>query len=200
MALDDPAPQNLAYPATLFLAPIGTDMPAVDDDPADFPAGWEVLGTDGDKDYDESGVVMSQTEEVFNLKGSGSTTTKKRFRTGESNLVKLNLIDVDPDSWAKVLNDQQVETIAPTMGVAGEKRFSLHRGAKVAAFATLIRYVSPVDNDLNGQIEIPKAFVSVNGDSTFNKGVATMLPVEIEPIVITSADEPFNSVQTHEAS
>lgn len=192
--------QNLAFPITLYLAPVDTAMPAIDDDPADFDPAWEVLGTDGDKDYDDSGVVMSQSETVFDLVPAGSTSVKKRFRTGESNLVKVNLIDVAPDAYAKVMNDAQIETIAPTTGVAGEKRFSLHRGDQVASFAVLGRGVSAVDNDLNMQFEWPKAFVSVNGDTTFNKGVAAALPVEIQPIIITADDEPICSQQTHEAS
>lgn len=193
--------QNLAFPLTLYLAPVGTPMPLIDDDPAvDFDPAWEVLGTDGDKDYDDSGVVVGQNETVFDLIPAGSTSVKKRFRTGEGNLVKLNLIDVSPDMWAKVLNDQQVTTVAPTLGQAGEKRFSLHRGDQVASFAVLARGVSAVDNTLNLQFEYPKAFVSVNGETTFNKGVATALPVEIQPIVITSADEPICSQQTHASS
>lgn len=192
--------QNLAYPLTLYLAPVGTTMPLIDDASADFDPAWEVLGTDGDKDYDDTGVVLGQSETVFDLVPAGSTSVKKRFRTGESNLIKLNLIDVAPEAWAKVLNDAQITTVAPAMGVAGEKRFSLHRGDQVASFAVLMRGVSAVDNDLNLQFEIPKAFVSVNGDTTFNKGVATALPTEIQPIIITDADEPICSQQTHAAS
>jgi hypothetical protein len=193
--------QNLAFPLTAYLAPVGTAMPAIDDIPADFDAAWEVLGTDGDKDYDDTGVIVGQTETVFDLIPAGSTTVKKRFRTGESNGgVKLNLIDVSPEMWAKVLNDAQITTVAPSMGVAGEKRFSLTRGPQVAQFAVLLRGVSAVDNDLNLQFEYPKAFVSVNGDTTFNKGVATALPTEIQPVVITDADEPQCVQQTHEAS
>ena len=192
--------QNLAYPLTLYLAVVGTAMPLIDDDPADFDVAWQVLGTDGDRDYDDSGVVVSQSETVFDLIPAGSTTVKKRFRVGESLLTKLNLIDVSPDQYATVMNDAQLTTIAPAMGVAGEKRFSLFRGDKVASFAVLMRGVSAVDNDLNLQFEIPKAFVSVNGDATFNKGVATALPVEVQPIVIVDADEPICSQQTHAAS
>lgn len=193
--------QNLAFPLTAYLAPVGTAMPLVDDDPADFDPAWEVLGIDGDKDYDDTGVVVDQSEGVFDLVPAGSTTVKKRFRISETNgAAKLNLIDVSPDTAAKVLNDAQVTTVAPTTGVAGSKRFSLTRGAKVAQFAVLLRGVSPVDNDLNMQFEYPKAFVSVNGQSTYNKGVVTAMPVEIQPIVITSDDEPHVDVQTHEAS
>lgn len=191
------APEEvLAFPLTLYLAPVGTEMPLVDDDPADFDTEWKVLGTEGDENYDDSGVVVSHSETVFDFIPAGSTILKKRFRTGEMHSAKLNLVDLSPEQYAKVMNDAQITTVAPTSGQAGSKTFSLYRGPQVNAFAVLMRGVSPVDNDLNLQFQYPSAFVSVNGDATFNKGVATALPVEV-----MAADKNYGCVvQTHEAS
>lgn len=195
------APEEvLAFPLTMYLNSVGATMPLVDDDPADFDAAWEVLGTEGDLNYDDSGVVVSHGETVFDFTPAGSTMLTKRFRVGESLLTKLNLVDLSPDQYAKVMNDAQITTVAPTTGVAGEKSFSLFRGDQVASFAVLLRGVSPVDNDLNMQYEVPKAFVSVNGDATFNKGVATMLPIEMQMIRTSASDDPICRIQTHAAS
>ncbi len=60
--------------------------------------------------------------------------------------------------------------------------------------------MSPVDNDLNMQYLIPKAFVSVNGDVTFNKGVVASLPIEIQMIRHSSADDPKCQIETAAAS
>lgn len=195
------APEEvLAYPLTMFLAPVGTTMPAIDDEPADFDAAWEKLGTEGDLNYGDSGVVVSHGETVFDFTPAGSTMPTKRFRVGESLLTKLELVDLSPEQYAMVMNDAQLTTVAPHMGVAGEKSFSLFRGDSVESFAVLLRGKSPVDNDLNLQYEVPKAFVSVNGDATFNKGVATALPIEMQMVRTSSSDDPICRIQTHAAS
>jgi hypothetical protein len=196
-----PAPHEIvAAPLVIYLAVIGTAFPLIDDLPADFDAAWEVLGTEGSKNYDDSGVSVSQSEEVSDFKPAGSTFPSKRFRTGESNLIKVNLVDIGAAAYAKVMNDAQITTVAFGSGVAGEQSFSLIRGDQVASFAVLLRGMSPADNDLNQQFEISKAFVSVNGDSVYKKGDPVMLPVEIEPIVHSDTDVILNRIQTHVAS
>jgi hypothetical protein len=188
------APEEiLAFPLEVWLAPVGTAFPAVDAVPA---IDWEKLGTEGDLNYDESGVTVSHGEGVFDFTPAGSTMPSKRFRTSESLLTKLNLVDLSPDVYAKVMNDATVTTVAAGLAVAGEKHFSLFRGDQVNSFATLLRGVSPVDNTLAMQFEVPKAFVSVNGDVVFNKGVVAALPIEIQMIRHSAADDPICRIQT----
>lgn len=195
------APEEiLAFPLTVYLAEVGTAMPTVDADPADFDAAWAVLGTEGDLDYDDNGVTMSHSETTFDVTPAGSTMPVKRFRTAEDLLTKLNLLDVSAEQYAKCMNNSAVTTVASGVGVAGHKKFSLFRGDKVAQFAALLRGVSPIDNDLNMQFEVPKCFVSVNGDVPFNKGVATILPIEIQMIRHSEADDPICNQQTGVAS
>ena len=184
------APEEIiASPLTVYLAPIGTAMPAIDAAPT---SPWATLGIEGDLSYDESGVVVSHAETVFDVTPAGSTMPVKRFRTGESLLTKLVLMDVTPETYAMVMNDAVVTT------GAGEKSFDLYRGDIVNSFAVLMRGVSPVDQTLNMQYEIPKAFVSVNGDVTYNKGVVASLPIEIQMIRHASdgSDDPICRIAT----
>ena len=195
------APEEvLAFPLTVYLAPVGTAFPLIDDAPADFAVAWKVLGVEGDLNYDENGVVVSHAETTFDFTPAGSTMPSKRFRTAEDLLTKLNLVDVSPETYAKVMNNATLTTVSPGSGIAGEKHFSLFRGDQVSSFAVLLRGASPVDNDLNMQYEIPKAFVSVNGDVTYNKGVVAALPVEIQMIRHATADNPICRIQTAPAS
>ena len=195
------APEEvLAFPLTVYLADVGTAMPAIDDIPADFDVAWAVLGTEGDLNYDDNGVVVSHGETTYDFVPAGSTMVAKRFRTAEELLTKLNLVDISPEQYAKVMNDAPVTTVAAGAGVAGEKSFDLFRGDKVTSFAVLLRGPSSVDNDLNMQYEVPKAFVSVNGDVTYNKGVVAALPIEIQMIRQAAADDPICRIQTHVAS
>lgn len=175
-----PAPHEVvAAPLTVYLAPVGTSFPLIDDLPASFGVEWEVLGTQGDENYDDEGVTVAHTEETEDFTPAGATMPTKRFRTGESYMISLNLVDVSPDQYAKVMNDASVSEVVAASGVAGEKSFPLFRGDQVASFAVLGRGMSGVDNDLFAQFEIASAFVSVNGDANFNKGTPVALPVEI---------------------
>jgi len=94
------------------------------------------------------------------------------------------------------MNNATVTSTPASTGVAGFDEFDLFRGDSVASFAILMRCPSPADNTLNMQYEIPKAFVSVNGDVTFNKGVVASLPIEIQMIRHSSADDPKVRIQT----
>jgi len=192
------APEEiLAFPLNVYLAAVGSSFPDIDAAPT---TPWELLGTSGDLNYDDSGVIVSHGETVFDANVAGSTMSVKRFRTAESLLTKLNLVDLSPEVYAKVMNDAQLTTVAAGVGTAGEKHFSLFRGDQVNSFAVLLRGVSPVDNDLNMQYEVPKAFVSVNGDVTFNKGVLSTLPIEIQMIRHSTSDDPICRIQTAAAS
>ena len=98
------------------------------------------------------------------------------------------------------MNNAAITTVAAGVGVAGTKSFDLFRGDSVAEYAVLMRCPSPADNTLTMQYQIPKAFVSVNGDVTFNKGVAAVLPLEIQMIRHSSADDPTVVIQTAPAT
>lgn len=178
-----PAPHEVvAAPLTVYLAPVGTSFPTVSQPVASFPVGWEVLGTEGDRNYTDAGVTFSHGEEVEDWTPAGSTMPVKRFRTAESFMLSLELADISPDMYALVMNDA---TVASSGGV---DTFSLFRGDQVNSFAVIARGMSPVDNDLNMQYEFSKAFVSVNGDLTFNKGTPVALPVEILAVLHDDTD------------
>jgi len=192
------APEEVvAAPLTIWLALVGTAFPEIDAAPG---VGWEKLGTEGDMNYDESGVSVSHAETVNDFTPAGSTMPSKRFRTGEDFLIKLNLVDLSPDVYAKVMNNATVTDTPASSGVAGKAAFSLFRGDQVNSFAVLARGLSSVDNTLNMQYRFSKAFVSVNGDITWNKGVPAMLPLEIQAIRHSSADVIDVEIQTAVAS
>lgn len=188
-----PAPNEIiASPLTVYLADVDTAFPAVDDV---LPTGdWLVLGTEGDANYDEEGVTVDHTEGVLDFTPAGRTMPSKRFRTEESFKATLNLVDVSPDTYAKVMNNATVTTGAIS------KRFSLYRGTIVNAFAVVLRGQSSVDNDLNMQYLFSKAFVSVNGQVQFTKGKVAMLPIEILVVRHSDADVVDVEIQTVDAT
>ena len=189
----------VASPLTIYLAPVGFAFPAVDEVPIGT-LGWAKLGTEGANNYDGSGVSVSHAETVSDFVPAGSTMPTKRFRTAESFEIKLNLVDISPDVYAKVMNDAFVTDVAAGSGVAGESWFSLFRGINVNSFAVLARGESSVDNDMNLQYEFSKAFVSVNGDVVWNKGTPAMLPVTILAVKHAATDVIICRIQTADAT
>lgn len=175
------APEEVvASPLTIYIADVGTTMPKIDDTEATIlAASWTKLGVAGANNYDDTGVSLSHAETVNDFTPAGSTMPTKRFRTAESFEMKLNLVDLSPTTYAKIMNDAVVTTVAAGVGIAGESSFSLYRGDQVNSFAVLARGESPVNNTLNMQYEFSKAFLSVNGDAVFRKGVPVALPVSI---------------------
>lgn len=175
-----PAPHEIvAAPVTLFVAAVGSSFPYMDEDPT---TPWIKIGTEGDKNYDEAGVVVGHGETVADFTPAGSTMVVKRFRTAEQPQITLNLVDLSPTMYALVMNDADI-----TEGI-GYSVFSLFRGDQVAQFAVIAKGMSTIDNDLSLQYEASKAFVSVDGDVTWNKGVPSKLPVKIEPIIHSDSD------------
>lgn len=183
-----PAPHEVVASAlTIYLADVGTAFPAVSGTPS---VSWTKLGTAGANNYDEDGVTVAHSEEVNDWTPVGSTMPLKRFRTAESFMISLNLVDVSPEAYALVMNDATVTT------AGSDKSFSLYRGDQVNSFAVLARGMSSVDNDLNCQYEFSKAFVSVNGDVVWKKGDPAMLPVEILAVRHDASDVIIYRVQT----
>jgi hypothetical protein len=186
-----PAPHEIvATPLTIYLAPVGTAFPAVEDDPAAFDAAWELLGSEGDLNYGEDGVTVSHGETVSDFTPAGSTMPSKRFRTAEDFLISLNLVDLGPEAYAKVMNDAEITA------TGSSKSFSLFRGDQVNAFAVLARGMSTVDNELALQYVFSKAFVSVDGNVVWNKGKPAELPVKIQAIRHSDADLIELQIQT----
>ncbi len=186
-----PAPHEIvAAPLTIYLAVIGTAPPAVSDDPTGFDPAWEILGVEGARNYDESGVDVDHSETTVDFTPAGSTTPSKRFRTGEVNEMTLNLVDLSPDTYAKVMNDALVTD------TGSAKSFSLFRGDQVSSFAVLARGQSTVDNALNLQVFYSKAFVSVDGKVTWTKGKPSMLPIKIQAIRHSDTDLIEIEIQT----
>lgn len=193
-----PAPEEIiASPLEVLLAPVGTAFLAIN---AAVSGAWELLGTEGDANYDEEGVTVSHGETTFDFTPAGRTMPAKRFRVGESFETSLNLVDLSPTAYAKVMNDASITTVAGGVGTAGQEWFDLYRGDVVNSFAVILRGKSSVDNDLTMQYEFSKAFVSVNGDVQFTKGKVAMLPTKIEAIKHADSDVIRVRIQTRAAS
>lgn len=156
------APFNIiGGPIDVWYAPYGTAFPDI----AAAPSGsWTLLGTNGNKDYLESGVHIrhTQTIEVNNFRTLGVTLPRKASRVSEMIEVEFHLIDLKAAYYAAALNLglQTVTTTAAGSGTGGNKNFDVERGIKVGQAALLVRGVelSPeataITDSFNAQLEL----------------------------------------------
>ena len=177
------APEHIiAAPFTLFLAPVGTGFPAIDDDEAAFDPDWFKVGESGAKDYTEDGVTVTHSQSQSYFRGAGATAPRKAFRNEEDMLIACALADLSPEQYAKSINDAAVTTVAAGPGVAGQKSFALWRGLQVVQFALLARGMSTVDNDLNAQYQVATCIEDAEQAPKYTKGDPAVLNVQFRAL------------------
>lgn len=181
-----PAPHHIiAAPYTIYLAPVGTIFPRIDEPEASFDPDWFKLGAAGAKDYDEAGVTVSHDQSLEYFRGADSTVPRKAFRTEEDLLIGLTLADLSPEQYAKILNDAAVRTVVAAAGVAGEQSFNLYQGPQAAFFALLARGMSTVDNDLVAQYEVESCIQDGTPAPVYTKGTPALLEAQFRAMDAT---------------
>lgn len=169
-------------PLTVYLAPVGTAFPGIDDAEGAFDPGWFKLGTSGEKNYSEDGLTVSHEQSINVFRGAGATGPRKAFRTEEDFIITFSMADVSPTQYAKVLNDAAVTTVAQAVGVSGEESFELHQGLTVTTFALLARGLSSIDDSLNAQYEVSTVFQNGNPAPVYNKGEPALLECSFQAL------------------
>jgi len=155
-------------PVTVYTGPVAEARPDLEDAPA---GNWVTLGTNGDKNYEESGVSIEPTQEIAEWFSLGSTAPQQAFRTQERILVSLALADLTAEHLAKVWNDVSVTDTAPGSGTAGVRDFDMLRGSSVTEYGLLLRWdVSPYIVTAKMQIWLPRVYVVSMGALAAVKG------------------------------
>lgn len=166
-------------PFEIWLAPVSTAFPDVDETPA---GDWELLGTNGLKNMDEAGVVVTHSQTIEKKRTLGSTGAVKAARTEEDMSVGFTLVDLSLEQYAKVLNDVTVTPVAKGVGTPGYRSIPLRQGRDVAVFALLAKGVSPYGDTYAAQYQIPICYQSASPTPTFVKGDAAALECLFEAL------------------
>lgn len=156
-------------PLEVYTGPVNEAQP----DLADAPAGnWTLLGTSGDQNYSEDGVVIDPQQTIEEWSALGSTGVQQAFRTNERIEVTVTLHDLTAEHMAKAWNDATVTDTAAGSGTAGVRHFPMLRGLSVSEHALLLRWpVSPYMASGKMQLWIPRCYVMSMGSLTVEKGV-----------------------------
>lgn len=167
-------------PFVVFWAPTGTAFPDLNDTP---PSPWTKIGTSGDRNYSEDGVVVVHGQTIEEFRTLGSTGPVKVNRTDESLIIRFTLFDMLLEQYRLALNNNSVTTIAAASGKAGTKDIDLYRGIDVLTMALLARgEVSPEGDTWKSQYQIPWCFQSAEPEPTFQKGAPMGLALQFTAI------------------
>jgi hypothetical protein len=166
----------VAAPLTVWVAPVGTAFPVISVAPG---GSWFKLGTSGTKNYDARGVTVTHGESIGSFTPAGGTAKRKVFRTEEQFLIDFDLVDLTIEQYAKIMNDATVTT---TVGPPAIKDINLLQGLTVATFALIARGVSPVNDALPSQYQVPIVYENGQTKPVYAKGAATALAVQYEAL------------------
>lgn len=179
----------IVSPFEVYLAPTGESFPDVDETPA---GNWELFGTNGNQDYNESGITVTHEQTIVQHRFLGSTGPRKATRTSEGLMLAFTLHDMSPEFYAKVMNDNTVSTTAAGSGTPGYKEFDIYMDRDVTLHALLARGDSPEGAGWNMQYEVPVVFRDGSPSPVFNKSEPAGLAFEFtaleDPNAATTAD------------
>jgi hypothetical protein len=155
-----------------WVAPTGTDFPALDDDPT---APWVLLGTNR---VSEDGATISMPQSVTPWRSLRSMGPVKMFRTSEDLMVKFSLADMTLEQFSRAFEGNTVTDTAHVAGTAGYRTVGLTRGANVSQKALLLRFPSPYVDGAAAQFEVPITSLIGSPELALKKGGPMMLPFE----------------------
>lgn len=170
----------ICAPYTVYIAPVGEDFPAIDAAPA---GNWAVLGTNGDRNYEEGGVTVGHSKAFNKIRTAGATGAVKAAMDNEDLMVRLSLLDMTLEQYRYALNGNTVATTAAGSGTAGFKSVGLsHSPGNTREFALLVRGISPYDEAMNAQFELPRTFDSGSAQPVFRKGQPATLALQFDAL------------------
>lgn len=168
----------VAAPFAIYVAPVGTTFPDVSAAPS---GSWTLLGTSGDKNYDEDGVNVHHQQNIETFTPVGLTAPRKAFRTSEGLVIDFNLVDISAAQYGKVLNNATVTTTAAGVGTGGNLNLPLLMGLDVSLFALVAKGNWSAAAGTSGfmtQYEVPIVFQSGEPEPNYAKDEPAMLACE----------------------
>lgn len=158
----------ITAPMEVFIAPIGEAFPAINEVPG---GNWVLLGTNGDRSYSEDGVTVAHSKTYDKIFTAGGTGPIKATLSQEEVMIRLTLLDMSAEMYSYALNGNTVAIVAAGPGTPGTKTVGLSQSVgRTAEFALLCRGLSPDDETLSMQYEIPRVFDSASAQPVFRKG------------------------------
>lgn len=186
----------IGAPLTLWVAPVGTAFPTVAAAPG---VGWTKVGTNGDRNYENGGVTVTHGKTYDKVRVAGAAGPVKAFLSEEDLMFGLTLLDITLEQYQLALNGNTITTVAPASGQPGTKKIGLSEDVgRTKEYALLVRGLSPYNEALAMQYQIPRCFQSGAPAPVFRKGgtgAGLALQFEaLEDLAATNAQERFGAI------
>jgi len=171
--------------SNLLYAPKGTTKPSdttvLANDFASWPTGWVHFG------YTDSGPNFNYAYEVFEVMAQQSTAPLKRKKTTETLTITAGLLQFEALHIALATGGTVTHTAA---GVSQKEVDKIVAGGET----TLDEYMFAIEStreDSSGNLQpvrlfLPRGTITQNGDTTFARDGATILPVQIQALIDSS--------------
>lgn len=141
----------IAAPFEVYIAPVGTAFPAIDESPT---APWALVGKNGSLNTTDDGVTIELTQSIEYWRALGSTGPRKAFRTEEMLRISFESADLTLEAIKIALNGNTITDTAAGID-PGTRKIGLSRGLSVTQYALLVRGPSPYIADHYAQWEVP---------------------------------------------
>lgn len=191
----------IVAPYQIWRAPVGESFPAIDEVPA---GNWDLVGTDGNRDYDEAGITVTHGQNVEQFRFLGSTGPRKASRTEESLMLEFTVYDLSLEHYGAALNMKEPTIVAAGGGNPGTKTLALYQGFEVEVFSLLCRGAGPYGDGWDAQYEIPYAFRDGDLAPVYSKGepagLAWQVVVLEDPDAATEAERFGRLIAQHAAA
>lgn len=174
----------IVAPFELWWAPTGEDFPDVDETPA---GNWAKVGTNGNLNHSDDGVTVTHEQNIETYIPNGATGPIKASRTEERLALNLTLWDITLEQYTLALNGNTVTEVTAGAGTPGYKWIGMSRNSDVQLIALLLKGVSPYDDSMSMQYQIPFAYHMGSPEVAYQKGVPAGLSLEFGVLVDPNA-------------
>lgn len=185
----------IGAPLTLWVAPVGTAFPTIAAAPG---AGWTKVGSNGDRSYENGGVTTTHAKTYNKVRTAGASGPIKAFLDEEDLMFAVTLLDLTLEQYQLALNGNTITTVAPASGQPGTKKIGLSEDVgRTKEYALLVRGLSPYNEALAMQYQIPRCYQSGAPAPVFRKGVPAALALQfeaLEDLAASSPQERFGSI------
>lgn len=171
----------VASPFEVWIAPVGEAFPLIDAVPA---GNWVKIGTGGNRNITEDGVIVTHNQTVENFRALGSTGPIKAFRTEVDFMISFNLADYTLENYSYAMNFNVVTDNPAGSGIAGFREMDIWMGFDVEQRALLVRgqLASPYLEGAPIQYEVPVVSEQSSKELTNVKGTPIALALEFMAI------------------
>lgn len=177
--MSDSAYEILTGVGEIWIAPVNTPMPTLDQVPTAASDFWKYVGPS------EGGVKVDFDETINEFSPDTETGAVDAIRSAESAMISANLFEATLENLALTLA-QEVATVDAASGTLGYKEIGMSRGARVTKKAFLFRGGSPY-GDFPGQYYVPNGYVSGKVGLEYTKEGKVAIPTEFHALVDKNA-------------